>query len=57
MYTELPYDQIMDFIRWLIDQAKLTKLGRHSRIQIQKIGRNGVTFQRSGGSFVITFAQ
>ena len=57
MYTELPHDQIMNSIRWLIDQAKLTKLGRHNCIHIQKSGRNGVTFQRSGGSFAITFSQ
>ena len=57
MYTELPHDKIMNSIRWRIEQTKLTKLGRHNRIHIQKTGRNVVTFQRSGGSFAITFAQ
>ena len=57
MYTELPHDQIMNSLRWLIQQTKMTKFGRHNRIHIQKTGRNGVTFQRSGGSFAITFEQ
>jgi hypothetical protein len=57
MYTELPHNQIMNSIHWIIDQTKLTKFGRHNRIHIQKSGRNGVTFQRSGGSFPITFDQ
>jgi hypothetical protein len=57
MYTELPHDKIIEALTWLIDQAKLTKYGRHNRIHLQKEGRNGVTFQRSGGSFSITFQQ
>jgi hypothetical protein len=57
MYTELPHDKIMEALTWLIDQTKLTKYGRHNRIHLQKTGRNGVSYQRSGGCFAITFQQ
>ena len=57
MYTELPHDMIIKSLHWILDSSAKTRFGRHKRVNLLKTGRKGVHFQRSGGTFSLTFKQ
>ena len=57
MYTELPHDMIIQSLHWVLDSSSKTRFGRHKRVNLLKTGRNGVRFQRSGGTFSLSFNQ